>query len=128
MHSLFFSSQWSIFRLNFFIVHTSLLVISVGFEIKSACIVFNNNKCYQCGGDAFTKQKFPLFSLSVDEQMPLQLGGILQWKEKDPLETTTSMTPIFSAFNSKQARPSAQNEPPALQSHFYYSVIKSHWA
>ena len=79
-------------------------------------------------GDAFTKQKFPLFSLSVDEQMPLQLVGILQWKEKDPLETTTSMTPIFSAFNSKQARPSAQNEPPALQSHLYYSVIKSHWA
>ena len=30
--------------------------------------VFNNIKCYQGRGDAFTKQKTTIFSLYVDEQ------------------------------------------------------------
>ena len=47
-------------------VHLGMVKI-VGF-IWFSEDVFNNNKCYQGRGDAFTKQKIPVFSLYVDEQ------------------------------------------------------------
>ena len=33
----------------------------------------NSNKLCQCGGDAFTKQKFPLFSLLIYTSMSFQI-------------------------------------------------------